>query len=393
MDWFTTFFRHPVSDDLRRTLADRVKAEARAFQLTPLSATERDRLDTWYWSRTGQETLTALFWRIWRQMIDLSEWAMPAHDARHAIFKVPATTLEYIYALRLSSHERVGLFGALLHDYGRWAEERIYGEPGQSALHARLSFVLARQLLDEFDLPPGIRSQILHAVVQHTGGATAQDSLPLQLTVTADRDQLYGPEIVLRIAHHPVDAKGNLASFYGERPGQSILDRVTHYLANRLPGPVLCREAEVDNLYRILQTFILMAEEPSASASRFSNPRLNLAGRDWQARWEAAQALLPNTSISAREALNSLLRAPHVSPNKVFLEQALERVRTVPARLEPRLAAALSWLQAQRMAADERQALALETMAKKAEDTVTAVCSRALLAHWHASTPGETSEA
>lgn len=86
-------------------------------------------LDAWYESGEGQVVLLDLFGRLWAKMEDISQWAMPAHDRRHPMYKVPASSIEYIQAERVRGYERVGVFGALLHNQGRWAEERIFVGP------------------------------------------------------------------------------------------------------------------------------------------------------------------------------------------------------------------------------------------------------------------------
>jgi hypothetical protein len=367
--WFSRLLVEDIPDEFRINLPELAKIEAKNFVAeTPkviADLTEQSALDRWYHSETGQATLVALFGRVWQQMSDIAPWAMPAHDARHAIFKVPATALEYVRAEGVSGYERIGVLGALLHDHGRWAEERVFGQPGFGAIHSRLSFLLTRELLAEFDLPHGIASQIMHAVLQHTKGADELDVMPTKLTVSADRDQLYGPEAVLRLMHHSVNAEGDMSSVFGERPGLPVLDRLTSFCVIRLPGPLFSRQAHVDELYGILRDFILMAEPAARSERRFQrqeknmNGRQALGGRDWAPTWEAAQALRPKAN-DPKAAFRELLNARQAAPSEEHREAAIAKLDTVPEDCLETLAGALTWVNQQRLLQDARQVKALE---------------------------------
>ncbi|MFP3553208.1 hypothetical protein SB861_21200 [Paraburkholderia sp. SIMBA_049] len=324
----------------------------------------REALHLWYHSRDGQETLTAAFDRAWSEMTALAPWAMPAHDARHALFKVPATALEYVHAERIDGFERVGVLGAVMHDYGRWAEERIFGCPGPGLVHARLSFLLAHELLADFDMPLEIRAQILHAVLHHTSGGGHSDSMTTKLTVSADRDQLYGPEIVLRLMHHPV-VGNNGSSVYGEKLGRPVLDRLMTFSRQRLPGPLFSRQQHVDDLHTILDTFVLMAEPRELSEHRFALERGVIAGSpprvnfNWANEWERAAALRPSAIADPEDAMATLLRASHVAPSAAYHAEALAKVNAVPPDRAAVLAGALTWINEQRIEQDNRQAKAL----------------------------------
>jgi hypothetical protein len=387
--WFSRLLVDDITDEFRAALPDLAKAEARAFieshpkEIT--DAAERAELDRWYHSEEGQATLLALFDRVWKQMTSLAPWAMPAHDARHAMYKVPATSLEYLRSEALAGYERVGVFGALLHDHGRWAEERVFGAPGMSVIHARLSFLLTRELLAEFDLPAGIATQIAHAVLQHTTGADAGDVMPTKLTVSPDRDQLYGPEVVLRLMHHTIPPDGDMGTVFGEKPGRSVLDRLTSFCCIRLPGPLFSRQAHVDELYGILLNFILMAEPAHRSEVRFAREDKNmhgkqaLGGRDWRSAWEAAAAMRPVAS-DPKAALRTLLTAKQAAPDVGHLEDAIAKLDTVPEECVETLAGALVWINQQRIAQDVRQLQALEEIAREySEDRFVVAVARALI--------------
>ena len=386
--WFNRLLRDDVEASFKQDLPAFLKQEAKKFnEAAPLtlSAAENARLTEWYFSPTGQEQLEGLLDAIWRQMDSVAEWAMPAHDARHAMFKVPAASLVYLDAEKITDAGRLGIFGALLHDHGRWAEERIFGAPGESMIHARLSFLLARELTEEFKLPALAANQILHATVQHTAGGVPVDPMALKLTVTADRDQLYGPEMVMRLMHHIV-VEDSMSSVYGEKPGLAALDRLMHFLVNRIPGPLFSREEHVTRLHMGLATFILMAEPKEDSQLRFAARREPSASRrslpadfDWEKAWETAHASKIEVT-DPHAALRSLLDAPNIVSNPLYLEQALDKLSALPAHKAPLLAKAFVWAERERKELDAIEAAHLTRIAKDyASDRPVALLSNRLL--------------
>jgi hypothetical protein len=290
---------------------------------------------------------------------------MPAHDARHAMYKEPAAAIQYADAEGVEGWERVGVLGALLHDYGRWPEERLFGFPSSSVVHARLSFLLGRELLTSFDMPDPIKRHILMAAIRHTTGAAPADAMPLKLTVAADRDQLYGPEIILRMAHHAIHPDGVGSCYYGERPAETVLDRLERFLTHRLPGPLYSREAQMARLWQVLATFLLIAEEANDSRRRFDRIRSvhigtggPLARFDWADAFEAAGSHRTLAGCPV-EALNSLLDAPHTTAAPVYRVEAASKLESISAPNAARLAAALRYAHMMRVAIDDEEAAAL----------------------------------
>jgi hypothetical protein len=162
--WRQFFFHDALPEDLPEVLPVYLKQRSQAFiETVPYSFTDKQtqQLNAWYWSSEGQEVLLLACDALWKQMAIHAQKAQPAHDARHAMYKVPAAALAYIQAERVEGWERVGVLGALLHDHGRWPEERIYGEPLQSQLHAQISFVLGQEWLEPFDMPTPVKQHIL----------------------------------------------------------------------------------------------------------------------------------------------------------------------------------------------------------------------------------------
>ncbi|MDF3838094.1 hypothetical protein P3W85_34940 [Cupriavidus basilensis] len=363
--WFQRLLVDDVTESLRTGLTDEAKREVAAFmeacRAVP-DVAEKATLDAWYESGEGQAVLLHLFQRLWAQMADIARWAMPAHDSRHAMYKVPATSIEYIQAERVRGYERVGVFGALLHDHGRWAEERIFGGPWCGGLHARLSFLLAREVMEDLPIPPLLRDQVLRAVAQHTKGATSADPMVTKLTVSPDREQLYGPEIILRLMHQVPKETGELAAILRSAHSRSsVLDRLMHFWANVLPGPLFSRQGHVDELRHILGTFILMSQDREASRAQFASvARAKLPpGFRFDRAWACADALRPHTEISVQEALRTFLAAPNRAAGAGYMAAALAKAKTVEPHQTTRVAGALEWARAQRVRQDLRQEQAL----------------------------------
>lgn len=392
--WKSTLLEDELPSALAHELVPFLKAEGQAFldRTQPhLSEAEKADADRWYLSSEGQQTLAALTRAIWAQMFALAEHAMPAHDARHAMFKVPATALEYVLAEDVQGYERVGVLGALLHDHGRWAEERIFGGPGASLVHARLSFLLSRELLSGFDMPETVRAQVLLAVIRHTSGADPEDAMPLKLTVAADRDQLYGPEFVIRMFHHTVNESGDAGTVYSSPGSASLLDRMEHFQRNRLPGPLFAMQGHVDWLRWSQRMFLLMCEPADWSRARFefdisgTGPAKRLVGAvegrpfDWASEWANAQALRP-LAQDAREQLSALLSVSNLAPAAHYRDSALDKLLTVPDDLQSTVAGALLWVRHQVAWNDERQRAVLQTLASH-DDTLLATLAQLLLAH------------
>ncbi len=387
--WFQRLLVDDVTESLRTGLTDEAKREVAAFmeacRAVP-DVAEKATLDAWYESGEGQAVLLHLFQRLWAQMADIARWAMPAHDSRHAMYKVPATSIEYIQAERVRGYERVGVFGALLHDHGRWAEERIFGDPWRGGLHARLSFLLARELMEDLPIPALLRDQVLRAVAQHTRGATSVDPMVTKLTVSPDREQLYGPEVILRLMHQVPKETGELAAILPSGHSRSsVLDRLMHFWVNLLPGPLFSRQGHVDELRHILGTFILMAEDKESSRVRFADVAVAKLPSAFQfdEAWRCADAFRPQIETALPEALRTFLEAPNRATGARFMTSALAKAGTVEPHQAARVAGALEWARAQRVSQDLRQEQALRDARNWfRDDPVLMAITDTLLAGW-----------
>jgi hypothetical protein len=337
-----------------------LRNEAHAFLDTFVPGAARNQassLDRWYHSEAGQAELVRLVDHIWSVMSAHAAHAMPAHDARHAIHKVPADAVEHMHAEGVAGWERVGLLGALLHDYGRWAEERFFGGPGVSANHSRMSFVLARDILDGFDLPQPVQDHILFAVLSHTKGAVASDPMVTKITVAADRVQLYGPERMLRQLHHSIDPEtGDDALIYGPPGSRSVTGQLEKYLGTRILGPLFARIGHFSKLWRQSYQFCILADNTPEAHARLKRIIENqktmprpLKGVDFEefashARSKASIATHVLGDMDAFAMTCKFLDLPHLAPNLQYKQQALDKLRSVSPERQVDLANALRYM-------------------------------------------------
>ena len=382
--WRQFFFHDPLPEDLSEVLPIFLKQRSQAFiETVPYSFTEAQtqEFNAWYWSSEGQDVLRLACDALWQQMATHAQNAQPAHDARHAMYKVPSAALAYIHAEQVDGWERVGVLGALLHDYGRWPEERIYGEPLQSRLHAQISFVLGQEWLEPFDMPTPVKQHILLSALRHTSGADASDPMPLKITVSADRDQLYGPEFALRIVHHIDKKNGDFGSLYGENKARSILDKVRHMALHRLPGPLFSRSEYVDALWRQTVQFLMLAYEhdahwintfitmlkahPQHTPLGYSSAEVN----DWL---EAARGFANShfhTQRTLADEINTLLSAQHIASDEDYRKRVFKKMLYSPeVDKQSSIAAALAWTNQSRLELDAMEAELLENLASAFAD-------------------------
>jgi hypothetical protein len=371
-NWRQFFFYDALPKDLPEVLPIFLKQQSQAFiETVPYAFTksQTQELNAWYGSSEGQEVLRLACETLWKQMSAHAQNAQPAHDARHAMFKVPAAALAYIHAEQVPGWERVGVLGALLHDHGRWPEERIYGEPLQSQLHAQISLLLGQEWLEPFDMPTPVKQHILLAALRHTAGADASDPMPLKITVSADRDQLYGPEFALRIVHHIEKKNGDYGSFYGENQARSVLDKIHHMALHRLPGPLFSRNQHVDTLWRKTIQFLLLAYGHDAQfidalvAKLNTHPQhtpLDYSPADVHAWLEEAREFAKTHNATQRSLIheiNTLLTAQHIAPDADYRDRVFKKVSHSPEPdKQSSMAAALAWTHQNRLAFDAIEA-------------------------------------
>lgn len=301
---------------------------------------DSNKLNEWY-KTEGQTILTNIFANLWQILSELSQNAMPSHDARHAIFKVPASALELINSENITGWERVGVLGALIHDWGRWSEERIFNAPQGGAIHSRMSFVLAKEYLDEFNIPLEIKWHILNAAMVHTKGEDESDPLVTQVTVTADREQLWGPEFILRILHH-VKTEGSCEVFYKEPGKDDLFSKFEKIFRNRLLGPLHSRNEHLKILKSDLAQFLYLSgtDEFKKDIEKFMENSQSWLFIDYKNLIRQADYFYTPVKTTG-EALAILLKSKNIAPNQHYIDTAIQRVMEVPTHLNERLAKAI----------------------------------------------------
>ena len=378
-NWRQFFLDDPLPFDLPEVLPGFLKQRSQAFiEIVPYSFTDKQtqELNAWYCSPEGQDVLRKACDALWTQMSIHAQKAQPAHDARHAMYKVPSAALAYIQAELVHGWERVGVLGALLHDHGRWPEERIYGEPLQSQLHAQISFVLGQEWLEPFDMPLPVKQHILLSALRHTSGADISDPMPLKITVSADRDQLYGPEFVLRIVHHIEKKNGDFGSFYGENKARSVLDKIHHMALHRLPGPLFSRSEYVDSLWRQTVQFLMLAYGHDAQwidafmSTLKVHPQhtpLSYTSTDvngWLETVRAFSSSHAHTQRTLADEIDILLSATNIAPGEDYRQRVFKKMHySHEAEKQKSMAAALAWTTKSRLALDALEAKELQLMA------------------------------
>lgn len=370
--WLHRLLLEPLPEEAsswREKVIKDLKVQAYSFQdrFNPrVSKGECAHLNAWYASTDGQAELLRLSQNLWTEMSGWSATAMPAHDARHAMYKVPADAIEHMTAEHVLGWERVGLIGALLHDYGRWPEERIFGGAFNSAHHARMSFVLAREFLLDYRIPEQMRDHLLHAVLGHTRGAKPEDPMVYKIVVAADRTQLYGPERILRSLHHRVNlVTGEDAHIYGPMNSSTLIAYAEKYATTRLEGPLFARSEHYAQLWKDTFVFLIRADTSEEGLSRLEKvltvqstlPEIyrGVAFADF-----VKMAMhLPFSQTSLESMCGDFLNSRHVAPNPIYKQAAMAKLNTIPGERLIDFASAMSFMRRRLQEETDRQHQAL----------------------------------
>jgi hypothetical protein len=401
--WFNQFFIDDITEEYKNEIFETLKKEDKAFKhntlyqycpINKISPNRHNELNHWYLNE-GQNVLINLFDDLWQILYNLSEHAMPAHDARHALFKVPLSSIEFVHLEKVTDWQKVGVFGALLHDWGRWAEERVFGEPQNGMVHSRMSFVLTREFLETYPLPLEIKWHILNAVIIHTVGATEEDDMPTKLTVSADREQLWGPEFILRLFHHvPIKGHETVYSTH-ETTHDGILAKIKKIFEGRFPGPLHSKNEHLRVLRGVSFQFIYLLEneEFQKNAENYMDSHqswLNLNVHElldeikqfklyYQSQGVISyqQALKPKFNIdneisiskNINQAIIKLLNSTHTAPDSLYRQKAVQRVLNTPEIYHNKLKIGLDFAQAKKIEEDKRLFESLnQTMYNMPED-------------------------
>lgn len=388
--WYKRLFETEITEEYKVILIKDLKEEFQNFYQeyddNP-NKEIKDKLNQWYFSSEGQEELLRFTKDFWELLNSQSLYAMPAHDARHALYKVPTYSLKYIISENVQGWEKIGLIGALGHDFGRWAEEHIYGNAQDGTTHSRMSYVLIKEFLKEYDFPIEIKKMILNSVIKHTTGANEQESMPIKLTVSPDRDQLVGPEMILRIFHHK-PKEDALRVFFDEPSQKSVIAAIVRMYFSRLPGPLFSLEHELRKSFKITLTFCLMnigleklLEYKNNLTKGFFSEEMFREDLNY-AKQEIEKIMKDNSQTKAEDCLLTLLSANNLCPEKSYKELAVKKIEQLTEKEKQILAKSLNWVNQQRILLDNEQYQFLVQFNQQIEEKWLKWISHTLISNW-----------
>ena len=264
--------------------------------------------------------------------------ALPAHDIRHALLKTPLRAIEHIRAIdptaTQDSYLTLGLLATVCHDWGRWAEERVLHECGTGMLHGRLSATLVLYTISQWQknnltqLPIDIKYFLLNAIADHSAGASYSDTLPLQIVVRADRDQLYGPEIILRNIHHCPQSNGSEHHYIFPHPhfpsSTPTFYKLNKFNTTRLQGPLHLLDSSLRCREAILERFLLLTALDDHALEQVHvdrHPSLNQKKQLQQLLLEQIQ--FPSTSLN--DTIIQLISRPGCASHPKYTDWAIKK--------------------------------------------------------------------
>lgn len=361
--WYQRLFNTPITEQYKIELISDLKKEFKDFYQDyndNLTIEDIKILNKWYFSDKAQQELLKFIKDFWKLLNSQALHAMPAHDARHALFKVPIYAFKYIIKENITGWERIGIIGALGHDFGRWAEEHIFGNAQPGSVHSRMSFVLVKEFLENYDFPIQIKKMIQNSVLKHTTGANENESMPIKLTVSPDRDQLIGPEMVLRLFHHK-PKETTLKVIFDEIHQESVMQALIKMYFLRLPGPLFSLEDELRISYQVTLTFCLMnvgLDKILEYKNLFAKTDFNEAMFNADiavAKTHIDKILNTSLDISVEQALFNLLSAKNTCPDIHYKNLALQKLHNLHLQQKQILAKSLNWVNQQRKILDQEQ--------------------------------------
>jgi len=357
-NWHNKFFIEDITEDFKLKIHQELKEEFQKFYKEyddTLCDQHSEELNIWYYSEEGQKEILRFIKDFWFQLTHNSNEAMPAHDARHALYKVPTYSLKYIYSENIKGWERLGVIGALGHDFGRWAEERIFGNAQGGSTHSRMSYVLLKEFLEDYNLPQIIKLSLLNSVIKHTTGANSDENMHIKLTVSPDRDQLIGPEFILRLLHHK--PKDNALKIFFDEPGQeSVINAIIKMYFSRLPGPLFSLENELRDSFKVTLLFCLMntsLDKIMEYKEKFTKGYFSeeMFKEDLIFCYEEIRKI-PDENLDVNNEIMKLLSAKNVSPEMSYKEMTLTKIEKLTNEEKKILAKSIKWVNQKRIEMD-----------------------------------------
>ncbi len=298
-----------------------------------------DVMNSWCSSDQGKKTifdLTKETLRIISLCSKYSDNLLGGHDIHHFMQDV-------IGAMKITDSENIHdyrelvLITSLLHDIGRSPEalirrnKKLGNELGEEVRknHAAISFYFARHLFKFFPIQPAIKNRMLHAILNHTGSPSgvSDENFSLDdisnLTVSADRSDLTGADLILRVISHEGGELGYLLSAlsaklnstrvhsFGENDGKtSIFEIIEFCIRNLRPiygetGERMAHDGKV-----IAGTFLYLGVPEKVRKVIFAPEIARDQGRKL--------AVMPSKKILPENIWQEILRESKKSENKLI---------------------------------------------------------------------------
>ena len=354
INWYDTIFIKKIEMGFKEDLPKKLKVEYNnfTFKYNNLDYLNNvNELDDWYKKSESQLVLLELIKNLVDKLSYLSNSAMPAHDARHAIFKVSFFGLSYIKEEGYLYSKRLAILGCLGHDYGRWAEERIYGHPNPGSIHSRLSYVLMREFLSDYEIPKIIKDEILYSVIKHTTGADDTDNPIIKVVVSSDRDQLIGCERILRSIHHQICNKENECLIDTEENIENCeLEGIARISLLRLKGPLYSLKNIVNDLIIDSNVFLLMClseDKLITLYDRFKSNN-NIIDKDiFNNNLKEAKKIAENwaeTDIDIEKSLLDLLTVPNLTKTIDNKDLIQKKISNLTEEKKKKISNAIQWV-------------------------------------------------
>lgn len=323
--------------------ADRFLSAFRTSDAYRPAAELEHALNAWFLGE-GAATCSALAEAVIAPLLLCSSEGHPGHDRRHVLYKDPLSALRHCVDDRISDYRSIFLLGALMHDVGRLPEPHIYGQPASGvagADHQYLGYAILKRILEKFPtVPAEISNALLFSVLVHQAG-TDKECFAAQFVQRADREQLVGPEFIIRGLGAnvgsgrldfaiPTDTALHLP-IVGKADERHIATHIEFYARNLFPNVGATADRYTTLLKGMSMQFLALAYGPEndavlfgperkaveESASPFTGPKPALP--DTVIRWinDVENAHLVETSARSGNGL-SALEAASTSLNELL---------------------------------------------------------------------------
>src|SRR3989339_539272 len=242
--------------------------------LPQIAESEKEQLDTWVLSVEGSEIIAEVVDVFFHLITSTAQHGFPGHDERHTYMVVLSGLVQAVERKEeLRPYERLFLLGAVMHDFGRLLEPAFFGKPIGGLIghvHPQMSFHFARRVLNCFSIPKKLIDHIVFSILEHQHprqGATRM----ARAVQRADREQLIGPEAVIRMLGFDVGLHGlrlktnmhpqkNINIAAAGHPGDDdFFHHIEFYMRNLFPLEGPCGEEWATRLKVMSGQFLWMS--------------------------------------------------------------------------------------------------------------------------------------